>query len=84
MQEKHHKKKESNIEKMKNKQEDILPEYDFISGTRGKYAKRFAKSTNIVVLEPDMAKIFHDSESVNETLRAIAKIAQRSKKRLAA
>lgn len=69
---------------MKNKETDILPEYDFGSGTRGKYAKRFAKGTNIVVLEPDMAKIFHDSDTVNETLRALAKIAQRSKKRLAA
>ena len=50
----------------------------------GKYSKQFAEGTNLVVLAPDVLKNFPDSDSVNETLRAILKIAQRSKKRLAA
>lgn len=70
---------------MKHKQDkEMLPEYDFSKGVRGKYAKQFVQGTNIVMLAPDVAKIFHDSESVNETLRAVAKIAMRSKKHLAA
>ena len=62
---------------------DILPEYDFSKGVRGKYAKRFAEGSNIIVLAPDVFKSFRDSNSVNETLRAVAKIAQRSRKKVA-
>lgn len=58
------------------------PEYDFSKGTRGKYVSQFTEGTNIVVLAPDVMKNFPDSNSVNETLRAIAKIALR--KRMAA
>ena len=50
-------------------------EYDFTKGVRGKYAKRFAKGTNIVVLDPDVAKIYKDSKVVNNILRLLAKIA---------
>lgn len=65
---------------MKNKQEkEMLSEYDFSKGIRGKYATRFRKGTNIIVIEPDLAKIFPNSETVNETLRAVAKIALRAK-----
>lgn len=65
---------------MKHKQDKtLLPEYDFSRGVRGKYAKQFRSGTNIVVLAPDLAKIFPDSDSVNETLRAVAKIARRAK-----
>ena len=59
----------------------MLPDYDFSKGARGKYAKQFASGTNIVILAPDVAKNFPDSDAVNETLRAVAKIAMRSKKR---
>lgn len=52
----------------------MLKEYDFSKGVRGKYAKRYATGTNIVVLSPDVAEIFPDSESVNEALRTLAKI----------
>jgi hypothetical protein len=71
---------------MKKKKTDtsLLAEYDFSKGTRGKYAKRFAAGSNVVVLAPDVLKLFPDSESVNETLRAVAKIAQRSRKKIAA
>lgn len=62
----------------------MLPEYDFSKGVRGKYAERYAKGTNIVVLEPDVAKVFSNSEIVNETLRDVVRIVRRSKKRSSA
>ena len=43
--------------------------YDFSKGTRGKYARRFRKSASLVQLDPDVAKEFPDSASVNEALR---------------
>ena len=52
-------------------------EYDFSTGVRGKYAKRFSKGTNLIVLDPDVAKVFKDSKAVNNVLRALAKIAIR-------
>jgi hypothetical protein len=50
-------------------------EYDFSGGVRGKYAKRYAKGTNVVVLEPDVAKLYPDAHAVNRALRAIAAVA---------
>ena len=49
-------------------------EYDFSKGVRGKYAKRYARGTNVVLLAPDVRDVFADSRSVNQALRAIAKI----------
>lgn len=45
--------------------------YDFSRGERGKYARRYAQGTNVVVLEPDVAKVFSTSKSVNVSLRKI-------------
>jgi hypothetical protein len=61
---------------------DLLAEYDFRKGVRGKYAQRYAAGTNVVVLAPDVAAVFPDSESVNEALRALIKIARRSSKKV--
>jgi hypothetical protein len=55
----------------------MRPEYDFTKGVRGKYAKRYAKGSNLVLLDPDLAKLFPDSKSVNEALRALADVANR-------
>ena len=52
---------------------EMRPEYDFSKGQRGKYASRFAEGSNVVVLSPDVAEAFPDSESVNEALRALLK-----------
>src|SRR4030065_1861280 len=52
-------------------------EYDFSKGVRGKYAKRFAEGSNVVVLDPDVAGVFPDSKIVNETLRAVAPAAHK-------
>jgi len=59
---------------------DMLPEYDFSKGVRGKYAQRYAEGTNIVVLSPDLARIFPDSESVNRALHALVEVARQSVK----
>jgi hypothetical protein len=59
---------------------DLLNEYDFSQGVRGKYAQRYAEGSNVIVLSPDVAEIFPDSKSVNETLRALIKIARRGAK----
>ena len=48
-------------------------EYDFRGGVRNKYAKRFSEGTNMIVLEPDLAAEFPDSQSVSRALRAYLK-----------
>ena len=45
-------------------------EYGFKGGVRGKYAARYAKGSNVVVLSPDVARVFPDSTSANRALRA--------------
>ena len=50
--------------------DEILPEYDFSNAAPNKYAERYAEGTNLVLLEPDLAARFPDSESVNHALRA--------------
>ena len=55
------------------RQEDMLLEYDFSKGVRGKYAKRYAEGSNVVILSPDMAKVFPTSESVSEALRTLVR-----------
>ncbi len=57
----------------------MLDEYDFRDGDRGKYTGRYEEGSNVVVLSPDVAEAFPDSESVNEALRALMDIARRSK-----
>jgi hypothetical protein len=56
---------------------DMLAEYDFRSGERGRYASRWAEGTNLVVLSPDVAEYFPDSDSVNQALRLLIEIAAR-------
>lgn len=58
---------------------DILPEYDFSGGVRGKYARRFRERTNLILLEPDLAQRFPDSAAVNRALRALVEIADAPK-----
>jgi hypothetical protein len=62
------------------KDRDMLEEYDFSKGIQGKYAKKYAEGTNVVVIEPDVAKFFPDHDSVNQTLRSLAEIIKRRKK----
>ncbi len=55
---------------------DMLDEYDFSVGVRGKHAASYAEGSNVVVLDPDVAEIFPDSQSVNSAPRALAEIIQ--------
>lgn len=60
---------------------DLLDHYDFSTGVRGKYSKRYAEGTNVVVLAPDVAEVFKDADSVNEALRALVRIARKNGKK---
>ena len=63
---------------------EMRGEYDFSGGVRGKYARRYARGANVVVLEPDVAKIFPNSAAVNSSLRALAALVRQQGKALAA
>ncbi len=58
--------------------DEMRPEYDFSGGVRGKYYEAYRQSSNVVVLDTDVAEIFRDSASVNEALRLLAKIAKKT------
>jgi hypothetical protein len=60
---------------------EMLDEYDFSRGERGKYAKRYAEGTNVVVLAPDVAAVFQDAKAVNDALRTLVKIASKTARR---
>ena len=71
-------------DKRTNDVDELRPEYDFdySKGVRGKYYQRLVEEgSNVAVLEPDVAKAFHDSASVNEALRSLLELT-RSTKRL--
>jgi hypothetical protein len=51
------------------KRDGLRDEYDFSRGVRGKYAQRFERGSNVVVLDPDVAAEFPSGEAVNEALR---------------
>ncbi len=67
------------MKKVREKNGEVLQEYDFAKGVRGKYARRYARGTNVVVLEPDVAKVFPNAKAVNGSLRSLAKIIRRQK-----
>ena len=64
-----------NTQRTKTDDTDMKAEHDFSKGVRGKYAKSLAKGTNIVVLDPDAAKVFRNSREVNGILRILMRIA---------
>ena len=68
-----------NMKRMKADQE-MLEEYDFSKGIRGKYAQKYSEGTNVVVIDPDVSKFFPDHDSVNKALRSLADIIKRQKK----
>ena len=58
--------------------EEMQAEYDFAGGQRGRYAHLFPQQAHVVVLSPDLAAAFPNSDAVNEALRSLVKIARRS------
>ena len=64
--------------------DDLRPEYDLArlkDGVRGKYYRRAMAGTNLVLLEPDVARAFPDSDSVNRALRLLHDVATKSSAR---
>jgi hypothetical protein len=67
---------------MKKKAEidELRPEYDLKNllkgGTRGKYAEQYRDGTNLVLLEPDVAKAFPNEKAVNDALKLVMKLKQ--------
>jgi hypothetical protein len=59
---------------------DMRPEYDFSGGVRGKFYKEYMKGTNVVLLDPDVADVFPNSQTVNEALRVLVQLAKRQVK----
>jgi len=70
--------------------DELRPEYDLHEllkeGVRGKYAARYRAGTNLVLLDPDVARAFPDEAAVNEALRLVIRLAeiQRGKKEVPA
>jgi hypothetical protein len=60
--------------------DELRPEYDLKNllkgGTRGKYAERYRAGTNLVLLEPDVAKAFPNEKAVNDALKLVMKLKQ--------
>jgi len=61
------------------KDPDMLEEYDFSNGVHGKYAEKYEEGTNVVVIDPDVAKFFPDHDSVNQALRSLTEIIKSQK-----
>lgn len=67
----------------KRRSEDLRPEYDLSApkgGVRGKYYNRVTAGTNLVLLDPDVARSFPNSRSVNRALRLLQDVAAKSAK----
>jgi len=56
--------------------DEMRPEYDFSKGVRGKHYEAYRAGTNVVFLEPDLAKVFPNSASVNQALRLLVRLAK--------
>ena len=58
--------------------DELRPEYDlpklFKRGVRGKYAKRYRAGTSVVLLEPDVGKVFPSEKAVNKALRLVIQL----------
>jgi hypothetical protein len=68
-------------------EDELRSEYDFskmAGGVRGKYVERYGDGTNLVLLDPDIARAFPTDASVNEALRLLLQVAQRQQLNLPA
>jgi hypothetical protein len=71
-------------ESAKRRSDELRQEYDLTrlkGGVRGKYYRQAVAGTNLVLLEPDVARTFPDSNSVNRALRLLQEVATKSSKR---
>jgi hypothetical protein len=75
--------KEKDMKNKKRNNDELKPEYnlDYTKAVRGKYYKQLLKEgANIVMLEPDVAKVFNDSASVNDALRSLLNLTERTRR----
>ena len=60
--------------------DELRPEYNLSQllkdGIKGKYAERYHRGTNLVLLDPDIADVFPDDEAVNAALRLVIQLAK--------
>ena len=66
------------------KSDELRPEYDLSQlkgGVRGKYYREASAGTNLVLIEPELADVFPDTESVNRALRLLADTAEAATER---
>lgn len=66
------------MKKAKTEVDEMRVEYrreDLGPLVRGKYAARYSKSTNVVVIDPSLTRVFPNSEAVNEALRSLLTVA---------
>lgn len=75
-------KKRSNRSRAK-KSDDMRPEYDFdyTKAKPSRFAGRIAKERMVVLLDPEVSRVFTDSESVNAALRALVTALPKNHKR---
>jgi hypothetical protein len=64
--------------KRRKPKDTLRDEYDFSGAVRGKYHAKYVASSNVVVLDPDVAASFRNSRAVNDALRALLRIARTS------
>jgi hypothetical protein len=71
-------------ENMNNKidEDEMLDEYDLTGGVRGKYVDRLMNRKNVITIEPDVAEVFTDSESVYQPLRGLLPVIQKQAKKI--
>lgn len=61
--------------------DDLRPEYNLArlaGGVRGKYYRQAIAGTNLILIEPELARVFRDSEAVNRALRLLVETAAAS------
>ena len=66
------------MKKKSTSKDELRPEYDLKkllkAGVRGKYVERYREGTNVVLLEPDVAKVFSNARAVIEALRLVIQL----------
>lgn len=63
------------------KSDEMRPEYrreDLGHGVRGKYLESYRAGTNLALISPDISKVFPTDEAVNDALRSLIEVAQKS------
>ena len=60
------------------KDKEMLEEYDFTKGVRGKYSKQYKEGANVIKIDEDVSKYFPNAKAVNEALRTIINLTHKN------